>query len=55
MISVMKQLETHNKNAFCIGFDQYTWNEVRQDNSHPSFIVFVEAVKARIRRFFIEF
>ena len=70
----------HNKNAFCVGYDQYTWNEVpkshdvkekadaikaeglwqeardryvelksmylsRQDNTHPSFIVYVEAKK----------
>ena len=77
----------HNKNAFYIGFDQYTWNEVpkshdvkdktdaikaeklwqevrdryvelkniylsRQDNSHPSFIVFVEAVNEIYYKYF---
>lgn len=77
----------HNKNDFCIGFDQYTWNEVpkprdvkdkadaikteklwqevrdryvelkniylsRQDNSHPSFTVFVEAVNEIYYKYF---
>lgn len=77
----------HNKNAFFIGFAQYTWNEVpksrdvkdkadaikaeklwqevrdryvelkniylsRQDNSHPSFIVFVEAVNEIYYKYF---
>lgn len=77
----------HNKNAFCFGYDQYTWNEVpkshdvkekadaikaeglwqevrdryvglknmylsRQDNTHPSFIVYVEAVNEIYYKYF---
>ena len=77
----------HNKNAFCVGYDQYTWNEVpkshdikekadaikaeglwqeardryvelksmylsRQDNTHPSFIVYVEAVNEIYYKYF---
>ena len=77
----------HNKNAFCFGYDQYTWNEVpkshdvkekadaikaeglwqevrdryvglknmylsRQDNTHPSFIVYVDAVNEIYYKYF---